>query len=140
MWKYARPSEINFRSTSTTQSYALAPLSHTARAITGRLTRGVPHVGERTEKQLIGAFCDKIAKLTPQLVTFNGNSFDLPDVALYDSSGQFLVLCGEVKLPAIDQLAMSIENKDQIGRYLCGDCSDQPTYVAFGLDSLSISK
>ena len=39
---------------------------------------GAPHVGERTEKQLISAFCDKIAELTPQLVTFNGNSFDLP--------------------------------------------------------------
>jgi 3'-5' exonuclease len=39
---------------------------------------GAPHVGERTEKQLIGAFCEKIAELSPQLVTFNGNSFDLP--------------------------------------------------------------
>ena len=39
---------------------------------------GAPHVGERTEKELIGAFCEKIAVLTPQLVTFNGNSFDLP--------------------------------------------------------------
>jgi 3'-5' exonuclease len=39
---------------------------------------GAPHVGERTEKELITAFCDKIAALTPQLVTFNGNSFDLP--------------------------------------------------------------
>ena len=39
---------------------------------------GAPHVGERTEKQLISAFCDKIAELIPQLVTFNGNSFDLP--------------------------------------------------------------
>jgi predicted PolB exonuclease-like 3'-5' exonuclease len=37
-----------------------------------------PHVGERTEKELISAFCDKIAELSPQLVTFNGNSFDLP--------------------------------------------------------------
>jgi DNA polymerase elongation subunit (family B) len=35
-------------------------------------------VGERTEKELITAFCDKIAELSPQLVTFNGNSFDLP--------------------------------------------------------------
>jgi 3'-5' exonuclease len=26
----------------------------------------------------VGAFCDKIAELKPQLVTFNGNSFDLP--------------------------------------------------------------
>jgi hypothetical protein len=32
---------------------------------------GAPHVGERTEKQLITAFCDKIAELSPQLVTFN---------------------------------------------------------------------
>jgi predicted PolB exonuclease-like 3'-5' exonuclease len=39
---------------------------------------GAPHVGERTEKQLISAFCEKIAELAPQLVTFNGNSFDLP--------------------------------------------------------------
>jgi 3'-5' exonuclease len=39
---------------------------------------GAPHVGERTEKDLITAFCDKIAELSPQLVTFNGNSFDLP--------------------------------------------------------------
>jgi predicted PolB exonuclease-like 3'-5' exonuclease len=36
-------------------------------------------VGERTEKQLIAAFCDKIAELSPQLVTFNGNSVDLPE-------------------------------------------------------------
>src|SRR4030095_6002592 len=28
--------------------------------------------------RLIQAFVDKIAELTPQLVTFNGNSFDLP--------------------------------------------------------------
>jgi 3'-5' exonuclease len=39
---------------------------------------GAPHVGERSEKELIQAFVDKIAELTPQLVTFNGNSFDLP--------------------------------------------------------------
>jgi 3'-5' exonuclease len=39
---------------------------------------GAPHVGERTEKELIASFCDKIAELTPQLVTFNGNTFDLP--------------------------------------------------------------
>jgi len=39
---------------------------------------GAPHTGERTEKQLITSFADKIAELSPQLVTFNGNSFDLP--------------------------------------------------------------
>jgi 3'-5' exonuclease len=39
---------------------------------------GAPHIGERSEKELIQAFVDKIAELTPQLVTFNGNGFDLP--------------------------------------------------------------
>jgi predicted PolB exonuclease-like 3'-5' exonuclease len=39
---------------------------------------GAPHLGERTENQLIGAFCEKVAELSPQLVTFNGNTFDLP--------------------------------------------------------------
>src|SRR5271169_2963903 len=35
---------------------------------------GAPHVGERTEKELITAFVDKIADLDPRLITFNGNS------------------------------------------------------------------
>lgn len=39
---------------------------------------GAPHIGERTEKEVIQAFVDKIADLNPHLVTFNGNSFDLP--------------------------------------------------------------
>src|SRR6476646_8862903 len=38
---------------------------------------GAPHIGERTEKELIASFVDRIAELRPQLVTFNGNSFDL---------------------------------------------------------------
>jgi 3'-5' exonuclease len=37
---------------------------------------GAPHVGERPEKALISAFVDRIAELSPQLVTFNGSSFD----------------------------------------------------------------
>ena len=39
---------------------------------------GAPHVGERSERELIAAFVNKIAELKPQLVTFNGSSFDLP--------------------------------------------------------------
>src|ERR1700746_1977555 len=39
---------------------------------------GAPHVGERPEKELISSFVDRIAELSPQLVTFNGSSFDLP--------------------------------------------------------------
>src|SRR5262249_43214129 len=45
---------------------------------------------------------------------------NLPDLALYDGAGDFLVVCGEVKLPKaeLDELALSTENRDQIGRYL----------------------
>ena len=39
---------------------------------------GAPHVGERPERELIASFVDRIAALSPQLVTFNGSSFDLP--------------------------------------------------------------
>jgi 3'-5' exonuclease len=39
---------------------------------------GAPHVGERSEKELIAAFVNRIAESNPQLVTFNGSSFDLP--------------------------------------------------------------
>jgi predicted PolB exonuclease-like 3'-5' exonuclease len=39
---------------------------------------GAPHVGDRPEKALIASFVDRIAQLTPQLVTFNDASFDLP--------------------------------------------------------------
>jgi 3'-5' exonuclease len=39
---------------------------------------GAPHIGERSEKELIETFVGKIAELQPQLVTFNGSSFDLP--------------------------------------------------------------
>jgi predicted PolB exonuclease-like 3'-5' exonuclease len=35
---------------------------------------GAPHVGERTEKQLIASFCDKIAELRPQLVQPPGST------------------------------------------------------------------
>jgi hypothetical protein len=39
---------------------------------------GAPHIGDRTEAELISAFVDKIDELAPRLVTFNGSGFDLP--------------------------------------------------------------
>jgi 3'-5' exonuclease len=39
---------------------------------------GAPRIGERTEGELITAFVEKVGQLRPQLVTFNGHSFDLP--------------------------------------------------------------
>jgi 3'-5' exonuclease len=53
---------------------------------------GAPHVGDRTEKELIQAFVDRIADLKPQLVT-NGNSFDLP-VLRYRAMSQSIAAPG----------------------------------------------
>jgi 3'-5' exonuclease len=39
---------------------------------------GAPHIGERPEAQLISDFIERIGELRPQLITFNGHSFDLP--------------------------------------------------------------
>ena len=39
---------------------------------------GAPHIGERTEAELIEAFVKKIEELQPRFVTFNGSGFDLP--------------------------------------------------------------
>jgi predicted PolB exonuclease-like 3'-5' exonuclease len=39
---------------------------------------GAPHIGERAEGELISAFVEKVGELRPQLITFNGHSFDLP--------------------------------------------------------------
>ena len=39
---------------------------------------GAPNTGERPEPELIQSFVDRIAQLRPQLVSFNGNGFDLP--------------------------------------------------------------
>ena len=39
---------------------------------------GAPHIEERPEPELIKSFVDRIDQLKPQLITFNGNGFDLP--------------------------------------------------------------
>jgi hypothetical protein len=49
-----------------------------------------------------------------------GGGVDLPDIALYDGAGDFILVCGEVKLPDgdLEEVAVSVGRKDQIGRYL----------------------
>ena len=39
---------------------------------------GAPHVAERSEAELISSFAERVGQLRPQLVTWNGHSFDLP--------------------------------------------------------------
>jgi len=45
---------------------------------------------------------------------------DLPDFALYDGPGEFLVVCGEAKLPGVElaEIAFSEDRNNQVGRYL----------------------
>jgi 3'-5' exonuclease len=39
---------------------------------------GAPHIGERSEGELIASFVEKVGELRPRLVSYNGNAFDLP--------------------------------------------------------------
>lgn len=39
---------------------------------------GAPHIGDRSESDLISAFAARVDSLRPTLVTFNGNGFDMP--------------------------------------------------------------
>lgn len=39
---------------------------------------GAPHMGERSEADLISAFSERLQSLRPTLVSFNGQGFDLP--------------------------------------------------------------
>jgi 3'-5' exonuclease len=39
---------------------------------------GAPHTAERPEAELIKAFAERVGQLKPQLITWNGHSFDLP--------------------------------------------------------------
>jgi predicted PolB exonuclease-like 3'-5' exonuclease len=39
---------------------------------------GAPHVNERSEADLIRSFAERVGQLRPQMVTWNGHSFDLP--------------------------------------------------------------
>jgi 3'-5' exonuclease len=39
---------------------------------------GAPHAGERSEAELIKAFAERVGQLRPQMITWNGHSYDLP--------------------------------------------------------------
>jgi 3'-5' exonuclease len=62
---------------------------------------GAPSIAEPTEAELIQSFVDRIAEYRPQLVTFNGSSFDLPgaQVSRDDQQG----VCTRPVAPAILQ-------------------------------------
>lgn len=37
---------------------------------------GAPHIGNRSERELIASFVSRVAELSPRLITFNGSEFD----------------------------------------------------------------
>jgi predicted PolB exonuclease-like 3'-5' exonuclease len=78
MTMFGPPWATSSRSTSITQSSVSVPAAHQENGHWAVDALGAPHVGERSEKALISSFVDRIAQLAPQLVTFNGSSFDLP--------------------------------------------------------------
>jgi 3'-5' exonuclease len=39
---------------------------------------GAPHTGERPEAEIIKAFAERVGQLRPQMITWNGHSYDLP--------------------------------------------------------------
>src|SRR5438094_5704499 len=56
---------------------------------------------------------------SPQEFILSGK-LDVAILALYDGTSDFLVVCGEVKTPRpdIQEMAISTEQNDQVGRYL----------------------
>jgi predicted PolB exonuclease-like 3'-5' exonuclease len=59
------------------------------------LALGASHIGQRTERELIGSFVQTIEQLTPRMVTFNGCSFDLPVL-------RYRAMMHEIPAPGLD--------------------------------------
>ena len=59
---------------------------------------GAPHMGERSEAELLQSFVDRIEAFRPQMVTFNGSSFDLPVL-------RYRAMINRVSAPGLDVVA-----------------------------------
>lgn len=81
------------------------------------VSKGAPHIGDRTEKELIVGFVDRIAQLQPTLVTFNGSSFDLP-VLRYRALAHRVSAPGLMSLPYFNRYsAQSVDLCDVLASY-----------------------
>ena len=89
---------------------------------------GAPNIGERSESELIASFVERIAELRPQLVTYNGNSFDLPVI-------RYRAMINRVSAPGL-------EARDYFRRYtndaidLCDVLSSFDARSKIGLNDL----
>jgi predicted PolB exonuclease-like 3'-5' exonuclease len=81
------------------------------------ISKGAPHIGDRTEMELIAGFVDRIAQLQPTLVTFNGNSFDLP-VLRYRALAHRVSAPGLMSLPYFNRYSsQSVDLCDVLASY-----------------------
>jgi Predicted 3'-5' exonuclease related to the exonuclease domain of PolB len=81
---------------------------------------GAPHVGYRTEKELISAFVNKIDELKPQLVTFNGSGFDLPVL-------RYRAMVNEIAAPGLSARPYGPRDVKACGRVTGGYASPVPS-------------
>jgi predicted PolB exonuclease-like 3'-5' exonuclease len=88
-----------------------------------------PHLGQNSERRLIRDFVDRVAKLGPRLVTFNGHTFDLP-VLRYRAMIHAVPAPGLVARPYFDRTA-----SDMID--LCDLLSAQERHARVSLQELA---
>jgi 3'-5' exonuclease len=92
-------------------------------------TIAAPHVGHRTERQLIQSFVNQVDELLPRFVTFNGSSFDLPVL-------RYRAMIHEVSAPGLHDRAYFHRYTDD-----CVDVCDVLSSFSYGgkvkLDELS---
>lgn len=81
------------------------------------ISKGAPHIGQRSEAGLIEAFVNRIEELQPTLVTFNGNGFDLP-VLRYRAMVHRIAAPGLMALPYFNRYStQSVDLCDVLASY-----------------------
>lgn len=89
---------------------------------------GAPHIGERSEADLISAFAARVDSLKPVLVTFNGAGFDLP-VLRYRAMVNGIAAPGLTSRPYFKRY-------DQAHVDLCDELASFQSNAKVGLDDL----
>ncbi|WP_232631053.1 3'-5' exonuclease [Methylobacterium sp. Leaf118] len=89
---------------------------------------GAPHIGERSEAQLIIDFAARLDQLRPQLVSFNGHGFDLPVI-------RYRALVHGIAAPGLTARPY-YRRYDEAGLDLCDVLANHDARGRIGLDAL----
>src|SRR6516165_9226989 len=81
---------------------------------------GAPHIGESSEPRLISDFIEKIGQLRPQLITFNGHSFDLPVLRYRATVNRISALGLQVRPYFHRYTEDALDLRDVLGSYVPG--------------------